>query len=273
MKKIVIIVSAVILIVALVVFWKWDAIHFARVVGKKYDTFEYRTGKVADIVLVNIGEGDRKYLAQVLNQVADCNPSVVGMDVFFTKPKERTSDYQLAEAISKSPTILGIEPKGDYFTVPYALFMGKAVDVALPVITKQFDLALSYEPFIRSENGGDTFMEHFSVTVTKYYDSLRTSAFVSKLDKGQNYLINYEVTQDNFQVYEYQDTNFNCSDFEGKIVLLGYLGPTNEDKFRTPLGLVDDPMNYNAKKGDMYGVVIIANQILTILEGQELTEY
>ncbi len=44
---------------------------------------------------------------------------------------------------------------------------------------------------------------------------------------------------------------------------MGYLGPSNEDKHFTPLRSLG---RYDADEPDTYGLVIIANEIRTILE-------
>ena len=50
-----------------------------------------------------------------------------------------------------------------------------------------------------------------------------------------------------------------------KCFLVGYTGPENEDKHFTPLRFIDDK-KYNHDEPDTYGLVIIANEMRTILE-------
>ena len=50
---------------------------------------------------------------------------------------------------------------------------------------------------------------------------------------------------------------------KNKIVLLGYLGPSNEDKHYTPIRLIE---KFPKETPDTYGIIIVANQIRTILD-------
>ncbi|HLG40855.1 MAG TPA: hypothetical protein VI461_14345, partial [Chitinophagaceae bacterium] len=54
-----------------------------------------------------------------------------------------------------------------------------------------------------------------------------------------------------------------CEYLRDKVVFLGYLGPSNEDKHFTPIRLVK---KYADNQPDTYGLVMIANEIRTILE-------
>ena len=49
------------------------------------------------------------------------------------------------------------------------------------------------------------------------------------------------------------------SDVEGKIVMMGFLGPGNRDKFFTPL-------NSNPNEPDIYGLEYLANIVAQVIE-------
>ena len=53
-------------------------------------------------------------------------------------------------------------------------------------------------------------------------------------------------------------------DIPNKIILVGYIGPKDEDMYRTPLRFLENRKLEN-NQPDTYGLVIIANQIRTIL--------
>jgi CHASE2 domain-containing sensor protein len=53
--------------------------------------------------------------------------------------------------------------------------------------------------------------------------------------------------------------NITKKDIEGKIVMFGFLGPGNEDKFFSPL-------NTNPNEPDMYGLEYLANVVAQVLE-------
>ena len=53
-------------------------------------------------------------------------------------------------------------------------------------------------------------------------------------------------------------------DLPNKIILLGYIGPSEEDMYRTPLRFLEE-RKLEHDQPDTYGLVIIANQIRTFL--------
>lgn len=91
--------------------------------------------------------------------------------------------------------------------------------------------------------------------------------FRSNIRVNQNIRINYTRRLKQFICLDGSEllkTNINDFDLPGKIILLGYLGPGEEDKHFTPLRLVNE--EYKDNEPDTYGLVIIANEIRTILE-------
>lgn len=65
-----------------------------------------------------------------------------------------------------------------------------------------------------------------------------------------------------FSVTDVLNGKLTKKEIEGKIVMMGFLGPGNEDKFYSPL-------NKNSKEPDMYGVEYLANIVAQILEWEQ----
>ncbi|MCP4521199.1 MAG: CHASE2 domain-containing protein [Cytophagales bacterium] len=131
----------------------------------------------------------------------------------------------------------------------------------------------------------DTVIESFALSLVSKHDSNKANIFRKRIDKKPagknkaeeiiNYTGNIYVPFQNrpkpryraFDVSDIQQGNFTKEDFEGKIVLMGFLGgniniKTGEDKFFTPLN-----ERYIGKTNeDMYGVVIHANAITMIMQ-------
>lgn len=231
---------------------------------------ELRAEKEDRITLVNIGYGSRDYIATVIDKIATCSPKVVALDVFFLKPGEEEQDQHLASAIGSVPTVMAVE---EYAEESYAesipLFVNNAIAEGL---IEEFanGEATIYKPFrtLRDSTGKRNTLGYLSVPIVQQYDLNLAKKFVRKVESDKDYYLNYLYSKDNFKVYEFEDTVFNCSDIQDKIVILGYLGPGKEDKFKTPV--IDKATGENM---EMYATVIIANQVAAMLEDSEVKAY
>src|SRR5690349_19512968 len=54
-----------------------------------------------DIVLINIENGNRAQIAQLIEEIQQCDPLMIGIDVIFSKNKTNYEDSLLEEAIAK----------------------------------------------------------------------------------------------------------------------------------------------------------------------------
>ena len=89
--------------------------------------------------------------------------------------------------------------------------------------------------------------------------------------ENKSLFIEYSRTLNSFLIINGADliklpiTEFDLDNLKEKIFLVGYVGPNDEDMYRTPLRfLAKDTMAQN--QPDTYGLVIIANQIRTLLD-------
>ena len=102
--------------------------------------------------------------------------------------------------------------------------------------------------------------ELFSLKIIKQWKP----DFKDSFALNQSIPVKFSRTLNGFRHFDAsQLRNIDCSKLNGKIVLLGYLGPSDEDKHFTPIRIVEE---YPEDKPDTYGLVIIANEIRTILE-------
>ncbi|MBS1977537.1 MAG: CHASE2 domain-containing protein [Bacteroidetes bacterium] len=101
---------------------------------------------------------------------------------------------------------------------------------------------------------------HFSVSTAMCYDSIRAARFVENQPKEVN--IDYRNGRRfaKFSAREVLRGRVSKEDIEGKIVMFGFLGPGDIDKFFTSL-------NSDPGHPDMYGVEILANIVAQVLEG------
>lgn len=247
-----------------------------------------------NVVVVNIGYLSRKEIAQEIFKINQFNPKVIGIDAFFLKPKEKDpmGDVMLESAIKFGGNVVMVSEgknynvENEYFdsiTYSYNKFTENALSTGLAnVITdnegtsdSRFNICRSFLIGSRIESE-KTYENAFTVELVKHYD---TTAYKALLERGstEEYInftgnIHRDFMKLPFSRFKAFDTNYNDpnwaskEDFEGKIVLMGFMGATldevtGEDKFFTPLN-----HKYVGKSNrDMYGVVVHANTISMIL--------
>ncbi len=229
-----------------------------------------------NIVIVNIGNLDRREIAKELTIVNSYKPKVIGIDAFFWKRKNLRVDSLLAKAIAGSKNIvlvskLGIYDKeiNSYDTVfnsvnyiegkastGYANLPGNGVDNSITV--------RDFKPDVRYKN---LLYDAFSVKIAQLYDKGDTKYLLRRSNKTE--IINYRGNEDKFYFLntgEVDNPKINLNFLKGKIVLFGFagtgMGPKMlEDIFYTPLN-----KKYVGKTiPDMYGIFIHANIISMII--------
>lgn len=225
-----------------------------------------------DIILVNVGDGDREYIANVINEINKLQPAVIGIDIMFMQRKNTRKDSILSQSIESSPVVLAVKaPRVGAVEFSDALFSNRAMNnssisaVVEETITNKFFPIMKLFNYYPIKDAYHGTLEHFGVTIAKKFDSLQTSRFLQHVVPHQSYPIEYTRLGSGFNSYDYQDLNFDPEKIKGKIVLLGYLGPTEEDKHHTPLKMkLLSLSNFNWEP-DTYGLVIHANIIRMIL--------
>jgi len=231
------------------------------------------------IVVVNISNLSRGGIAKQLEIINKYEPKVVGLDIFFTKPKDSLQDLALSEAMRKTDhLVLGVQMVGDTLDVfkdvvkSMPLFAQYAHDAHVNTISESDDDALfrSWRETTFVEHTLDSQrVESFAAKITSFYDS---AAYKRAMDRNNEFEEIYYSGNQN--VYRVIDTatlfneRFDPSWIKGKIVLLGYTGGLfkrsewDDDKFFTPL----NPHLIGRSEQDMYGVIVHANIITMILD-------
>lgn len=251
-----------------------------------------------NVVLVNIGDLNRRGLAQEINLISSYHPKAIGVDIRFPSYKPDTlGDLMLSEAIKNANEngniVLGCklvnynEKTGNLDSVTYSIpifsenatynsYVNLVTDNAAAEQEK-FKMTRNFSP--RYYLKGDKNQEYlaFSVQLAKIYDPAKTEKFLKRNNNTE--VINYrgdfratgyddKIAQQFFaiDVEDLFNENFVPSLLKDKIVLMGFMGSNFqssawEDKFYTPMNA-----KYAGKANpDMYGVVIHANIISMIL--------
>lgn len=211
-----------------------------------------------EIVLINIEQGDRSFIGEVLLKLDSLNPAVIGVDVMFKGRKIQDSVLIEAFKIIKNDILVyNARPDGSLIGSDSA-FTNHVLEMGNLYFEEEFGLVTTMVPLQKIKG---TVHELFALKIIKHWQpDFRTSIRVDeKID------INYTRTLDKFHVISGSlllSTNIQDFELANKVFLVGYVGPGDEDKYFTPLRLVGDSLKRN--EPDTYGLVIIANQIRTI---------
>lgn len=212
-----------------------------------------------DIVLVNIEDGDRGFIGEILQKLDSLNPLVVGINVTFKGRRKQDSALITAFKNLKNDILV-------YNVRQDGLINGS--DSVFTKLTDQGDLYFEERmglitTTIPLQKIKDSVYESFAYKVIKHWKP----GFVSKIKVDERMDIHYTRNLEKFFRIDGSlllSTNVADFDLPDKVFLVGYTGPGNEDKYFTPLRHIDG--TYKNNEPDTYGLVIIANQIRTILE-------
>ena len=214
-----------------------------------------------DIVLINIENGNRAFIGNLLLKIDSLKPILIGIDIFFQGQKTQEEDSILINAFQKiNNEILCYDLSESNFKNSDSEFTQFSSDIGFLKYDRTFDLISNMTPLPKI---GNKVHESFAYKIVKYWKP----EFKSDITINQQIPINYQRPLENFLRIDGSfliETDINNFDFKNKIILLGYIGPGQEDKYSTPLRFVGKELEHDDP--DTYGLVIIANQISTILK-------
>ncbi len=246
-----------------------------------------------NIVIVNIGVLSRAEIAEQLRRINEQQPRVVGIDVFFRKPKDAEGDALLAAAMAETR---------DLVLVSKVAFREESKEGAVEQWEsskaeggRSFDSLETSLPMFRQHayagfsnfiiNQEASFMTTRDASFKEVCAGRAEMSFPIRLasiiapDAAQRALargnaqevINFRGNMEKFYYFDADqvlDPETDISVMRGKIVLMGFMGASLEaksieDNFFTPL----NPQYVGRSHPDMYGVVVHANVLSMILRG------
>lgn len=228
-----------------------------------------------NIVFVNIGFLNRQEIAQQIENIAQYEPRVIGIDALFATAKEPQMDTALSQVLQKYGSKIVMvnafenydpaKEKADSMTCSMPYFSQYVSQGYSNLDDRTLLTIRNFRPFTPVR---DTVLSAFSVEIVKKFHPEK----YEKLKKRQNTFetINYRGNFDKFYaVIEAEnalDSSLDFSFVKNKIVLLGYLNSDKSardvtDQFFTPL----NPKMAGRSLPDMYGIVVHANIISMIL--------
>lgn len=216
-----------------------------------------------DIVLINIEKGDRAFIGQLLLTIDSCKPILIGIDAWFVSEKDSYQDSVLVNALEVvNNDILGYSVDSTGLLLKsHTKFREHVRDEGLAVVQNVDGLSSHITPITIIDNEKHALFPLKIIWLWK-------PDFAGRFEPGTSIPIQFRRNLNHFAHFNGSDLTVqkNYKDLNKKVVLLGYLGPLNEDKHFTPMRYQDDlPDN----QPDTYGLVIIANEIRTILEYED----
>jgi len=257
-----------------------------------------------NITIVNVGNLDRAGIAQQINIINSFEPKVIGLDLIFRNLKYDTlGDMILANALANSPNIvvyqkllepdnkLGLWNSAEYshpiFTQDHPTAFVNLLNETAGARQFDFKTCRSFFPrqylYDSTTNKTDT-VYAFAVELARYLNPDNVKQFLDRDNEEE--IVNYSGNVMDFgrtrlgtrffaiDAYQLLDTMFTPDLIKDKIVLMGVMGSsfddkyTVEDKYFTPLNSVQA----GRANPDMYGVVVHANIISMILNNSYIDQ-
>ena len=220
-----------------------------------------------NIVIVNIGDGDRLAISNMIEKINAQNPKVIGVDILFNAQKDPTTDSLLENQLTNNAKIVVAfnhvqkELHGEQaYAAPnpgYGIFYEKSANKGFAnFVGEQEGVIRHFTPFLKEKR-----LESFASAVVKIADPKSYQTLLKRNHFTE--VINYTRRTDKYLIIDGADLVSGKADgrvMTNKIVLLGYVSKSNndvEDKHFTPLN-----EKYTGRAlPDMNGIFIHANII------------
>jgi CHASE2 domain-containing sensor protein len=224
-----------------------------------------------DIVLINVGKYDKVSIAKEIETLVKFEPKVLAIDVAFPTYRGDKTDKCLALALKKSrtlvlPSSIRVSGRDYYDNEIISVFLTSAPEFLPPGVQSGFVSSKTdsdiYLPdkfaILQKSYTGDNYY-HFSVVAAMLFDSVATTNFIKKHSDSTN--IRYNNRRHLFKKFSASQVlggSVKQEDIKDKIVILGFLGPGEADRFITR-------QDNNASPVYIYGVEYLANLTAQIL--------
>jgi len=231
--------------------FKWGivAILLVACVGKNS---EISSTSGSNIIMINARKGDKEVLARLLDRIGGCQPKVVGINFYLRKKRDMT-DTLLANSIARLQNVVLVSSyqNNAYFRSD-PIFRINADGEGIVDLGLEDEQVTKQMVFISIN---DELKWSFPMTVASFYDADKSVATMHGASVDQYYEIDYVGVSNDFKVLDVNDSTWGCDLLTDKIVLVGFLGPEDNDTYAISGGV---------KK---YSTWILGNCIKDILDG------
>lgn len=227
-------------------------------------------GSQEKFVIVNTKQSGRKELSELITRINELNPKVLAINLMFKTRKEDSIDNKLAHSLRSCKNLVMLSAINNY--QPRQFMHQNLIQVNRPEFTVNAhtgfaDLilenneSLTVREFSLSEFVGGVEEFSFALRVAYQYDSALAVAYKLRHDNYND--IDIGLRLDDFLYLEIDDFKnglIEKDQIEGKIVMLGFLGPGNDDRFVIPVPAETER--------NIYGVQLQARLVKQILENK-----
>jgi CHASE2 domain-containing sensor protein len=240
-------------------------IYFSKLSNNEVDT---------NIVLVNVGSLDRQGIAFLVDKIYSCSPKAIALDVFFSKEADTSGTGLLTDVFKRvgGKLVLPAFYLEDQGVLDSSYIHFQDISYGHSNVITNEDRTLPVRSFYPSYEVGSDKIYAFAGETVKKADPGAFEKFA-----GRHYhveMINYIGDEHSFKSYSFEDIfampDGQVSDFQGKIVIIGFLRAQNcdlddlNDMFFTPVN-----KNIAGRAHlDMSGAVINANIVSMMLSGK-----
>jgi CHASE2 domain-containing sensor protein len=226
-------------------FKKFDATDLYYVLSEKKEDNR--------IIIIDIGNANRKEIAQLLLNANEKNPKVIGLDIFFSEECRSDDDSLLIEALNGTNNlVLVYHSENDY--KDYGQF--GVLNTHYGYDNLSDDRKNRYIDWKYQHN--DTIEYAFSTVVAQLYDE-NTFLKLKQRNKKKE-IIHYNKSFET-NIKEINSINWAKEDFTNKIVLIGNT-KSKEDLHEIPMGF-----NVDTQRSLLSGIEIYATVISMIIDG------
>jgi CHASE2 domain-containing sensor protein len=211
--------------------------------------------EIDDIVLVNAGESTRCQLGELISSISQCKPKSIGLNLLLPEERDHVCDSILRQSIITSDKVILVEDydENGELIKSNKIFYDQAFLSGSTGLTQTSDGAVDYYYRLIDDQGKWSLT--FPFLLSLQYDKKRAAELSSKVTRLEYPVIFYHARED-FQILDGKNIESDCHLLANKIVLIGYLGPDEENMFQS---------NGKNSPGKAYGTVITANIVLDIL--------
>jgi CHASE2 domain-containing sensor protein len=227
--------------------------------------------------MINTGPYDKGNIAKLISKVNALNPRVISLDIAFptyTGSEEDEDLYHSLLAVEKvvipsqivfeGYDIRDNEITSVYLTCAAEFFVPNATSgfVSAKADNETLQIPKQFAAWHKGSYSEDIYY-HFSIVTAMAFDSLKALNFINNHKRLVD--VDFKKRKREFRNFSAMETlkgKLSKRDIEGKIVMIGYLGPGTYDRFPAS-------SNSNPNGPYMYGLEYLANIVAQVLEFEQ----
>jgi len=226
------------------------------------------------IVMINVESASRIEIAKAIKILDSFKPRVISIDLQFSLNTDYNSDSALVDVLWNTKNLVMASvienSNGEYLgtDVEYAFTYGSLPEF-IPFKSKtgfinilpekdEFQTLKKFSVYEKVEGKTEY---NFAIQTAMVFDDIKTIDFIRVNSKIVDVIYKDNSSKTvKISIYDLINNKIPKEYIANKIILLGYLGPANKDKYFTPMNRQNPP-----KSPDMYGLEYLVHIILQVI--------